>query len=215
MKKLLIICFCLIAFQSKSQLITKTFEKKGNIYIQYDNAETKQLTSKGIDSQPILSSDKSFVIYLRTIKNTSKVEEGDEVIDETKIIQYDFKTSLEKVLVQGCRKDGKGSSPIAYADSDNYPFTGLCNISLILLSPDNRRVYFQTTAWAVANAIHYYNIPANKIGFCHSGDLEGILPDGNLKISITDTEKNKGRYYQQWLFDKNGNPIKAIGEKEF
>jgi hypothetical protein len=206
---------CLIAQLVKSQEATKTFIKNGNIYVQYDNAESRQLTAKGFDSQPIMANDKSFVIYLRTIKNPTEPEEGVEIIDETKIVLYNLKSSVENVIVQGCKSDGTGSSPINYSDSDEYPFSGLCNISNLQLSSDGQRVYFETSAWTVSNAIHYCFIPSRKLAFFSSGWLNKVFQDGNLNITITDIEQNKGRYTQDWLYDKNGAAIEAIGEKEF
>ena len=214
-RTLLLITLCLVASLVKSQEITKTFIKSGNIFVQYDNADSRQITIKGIDSQALLSSDKKFVIFLRTIKNTKEPEEGEEVIEDTKIIKYDFATSTEKLLVEGCKSDGSGSSAISYADSDEYPFTGLCNISNIQLSPDGQRVYFETDAWTVSHAIHFCFIPNGKIAFYSSGSLNEILPNGNLSINITGIEQNKGRYTQDWLYDKNGNPVEALGDKLF
>ncbi len=211
----LLITFLLLNLNSKAQSITKTYLKNGNVYAQYDNADTRQITTKGIDSQPVLSNDKKFVIYLRTIKNTKEPEEGEEFIEETRIVKYDFSTSIEKILVQGCKSDGTGSSTLSYADSDQYPFSGICNITNIQLSPDGHRVYFQTSAWTVSNAIHYCFIPNGKIAFFSSGNLKGIDNDGNLVISSTGIEQGKGRYTQDWLFDKDGNELKAVSEKEF
>lgn len=214
-RTLLIVSLCLITSLLSSQEVTKAFLKNGNIYLQYDNADSRQITFKGIDSQATLSNDKKFVVFKRTIKNANEPEEGEEVIEDTKIIKYDFSTSVEKVLVQGCRSDGTGSSIISYADSDEYPFSGLCNITNVQLSPDGQRVYFETSAWTVSHAIHYCYIPTAKIAFFSAGTLISIQANGNLSISITGIEQNKGRYTQTWLYDKSGLPIEAIGEKLF
>jgi hypothetical protein len=56
--------------------VTKTFIKTGNIFIQYDNADTRQITFKGLDSQAFLSNDKKFALFIRTIKNLKEPEEG-------------------------------------------------------------------------------------------------------------------------------------------
>lgn len=197
-----------------ASIAEKVIVKDSNIFIQDDHGVLKQITFKGQDSNASLAKNKKFVVFLRTVKNTLVKEEGDLVIDETAIMLYDLRISSEKTLVQGCKFDGTGSSPFDYADSEKYPFSGLCNITTPLLSSDDQRVYFETTAWTVSEAVHYCMISSGKIVFFHSGSLNEVYLDGNLSINITDIEKNKGRYYQDWLFDKNGKAIKALGKKE-
>jgi hypothetical protein len=211
----LLVSLCLITSLVRSQEVTKTFIKQGNIYIQYDNADSRQITYKGMDSQTMLSNDKKYVIFIRTIKNPNEPEEGVEYIEESKIVQYTFATSTEKILVQGCKNNGTGSSAISYADSDQFPFSGLCNITNVQLSHDGQRVYFETDAWTTSHAIHYCVVPTGKIALFGSGRINEIFPNGELNVNITGIEVDKGRYTQNWLFDKNGNEIKAIGEKEF
>ncbi len=211
----LIISLCFFTSLGRSQEVTKTFIKSGNIFLQYDNADTHQITFKGLDSHSMLSSDKKYLIFIRTIRNQEEPEEGVEYIEESKIVQFTIATSSEKVLVQGCKSDGSGSSVISYAESDQYPFSGLCNITNVMLSPDGQRVYFETDAWTTSHAIHYCFVPTGKIALFGSGSLNEILPNGDINVGITAIEPNKGRYTQNWLFDKNGNEIKAIGVKEF
>lgn len=214
-RSFLFVSLCLITLLVKSQEVTKTYVKNGNIYAQYDNADSHQITFKGTDSQSMLSNDKKYIIFIRTIKNPKQPEEGVEYIEESKIVQFTFATSSEKILVQGCKSDGSGSSTISYTNSDEYPFSGLCNITNVQMSPDGQRVYFETDAWTTSHAIHYCIVPTGKIALFGSGMMNEILPNGDLNVSITGIETNKGRYTQNWLFDKNGKEIKEIGEKEF
>jgi hypothetical protein len=209
---LLGILFCSLLL--RASIAEKVTVKDGNIYVQSDKGDLKQITFKGLDSDASLAHNRKFVIFLRTVKNTAKHEEGDAVIDETSILLYDLRNSTEKALVTGCKMDETGSSPFDYADSEKYPFKGLCNISNPRLSPDDKRVYFETTAWVVCNAVHYCLITSGKICFFHAGSLNDIQADGNVNINITDIQKNRGRYYQDWLFDQNGKAVKALGKKE-
>jgi len=211
-KALLLISLCLINFSIKSQIVKSTYVKNGNIFIQYDNGNYNQITYQSFDTLPSLSKNNNFVIYLRTIRDSSMSEEGNK---ETKIMRYNIANSTESVLVQGCKRDGSGSSGFSYANSNDYPFSDLCNIYNLQLSYDGQRIYFQTEAWVVSSAIHYYDIPSDKQFFFHAGDLKKVLPDGNLLISITGIEQGKGRYWQDWVYDKIGRPIRSNGKKEY
>jgi hypothetical protein len=197
-----------------SAIPERAFTKEGNLFIQFDNSEIIQITFKGQDSDASMASNRKFIVFLRTVKNPDAKEEGEQLIDETSIILYNLENSKEQILVQGCKFDGEGSSKISYSDSEGYPFTGLCNIQKPILSPDNERIYFETTAWTVSAAIHFCSIPTGMISFFHAGSLNEVLPNGNLSINVTETRKNKGRYYQDWLFDSKGKAIKALGKKE-
>lgn len=203
--------FCLIAWQIASQEVTESFLSKGNVYVQYGKTYFYQITKLGVDTLPILSKNRQFLIYLRDQKKNG--------VYLSQIIRYDFSTSTEKVLVQTCEENLILSSPIAYANSYDYPFPGLGGIMDIKLSPDDKRIYFETTAWTVAYAVHYYVISTGKIHFFHSGSLNGIYPNGMLDIETTgiesDNDSTSCRYWQDWLFDTDGKRIKALGKKYY
>jgi len=209
LRKSTLFLFCLLSWQVYSQNVTETFSSRGNVYVQYGKMYFHQITKSGLDTLPILSKNKKFLIYLRCSYNND--------INLSQIIRYDLKTSKEKILIQSAEDHPEVSTPISYAKSYEYYFSCLGDISNILLSPDNKRIYFEASAWAVSDAIHYYVFSTGKIYFYHSGDLIKIYPDGMLKIRLAplayDKKGNSYRYLQDWLFDKNGEQIRPLSKK--
>lgn len=206
-----LLLFSLLSGHIASQNVTETFSTMGNVYVQYGKTYFHQITKTGLDTLPALSKDRHFLIYLRNQQSNG--------VNLSQIIRYDLRTSTEEVLVQASEGNPDVSTYISYANSDNYPFSCLGEIMNMKLSPDNERIYFETTAWTVSDAIHYYDISTGQIYFFHSGDLNKIYPNGMLNITTTslafDKKGNSGRYTQQWLYDSNGKKIKPLSKKVF
>lgn len=206
-----LLLFSLLSGHIASQNVTEAFSYKGNIYAQDGKIYFHQVTKSGLDTLPSLSKDRHFLIYLR------HQQSGE--INLTQIIRYDLRTSTEEVLVQASEDNPNVSTSISYANSDNYPFSCLGDIMNMKLSPDNERIYFETTAWTVSHAIHYYVISTGQIYFFHSGDLNEIYPNGMLNIQTTDLafdkKGNSARYVQYWLYDSDGKKIKPLSKRIF
>ncbi|MEI6754139.1 MAG: hypothetical protein WCK78_13355 [Paludibacter sp.] len=198
LKTAAIILLLLVSVLIFSQKVTKTFLRKGNVYVQAGKSSFSQITKSGFDTLPILSNDKKFVIFLRHLP-----EKYDYV---TQIVSFDIATATETVLVRACTDNPHVSSPISYADTRNYPFSCLGSIEKIFFSPNNQRIYFQAEAWTVSAAIHYYDMATKKIHFFSDGSISRIFSNGMLDIEITGNEGH-GRYWQHFLFDTNGKKI--------
>ncbi|NVO21123.1 MAG: hypothetical protein HXX13_15580 [Bacteroidetes bacterium] len=204
-------CYTLISLLitsavSRAQSPSTVSIKDGNIYISFTDGQLKQLTFNGTDSDVSLSKSKEFIVYLETIKGKSSAESS--------IILMDLISSQKKVLVKSSGLDGSKGSVISYANSDRYPFPGLTNVMNPILSPDDHRIYFETTAWVTVNAVHFIHLPTMTIYFFHSGSLNKVNKDETVSLNITGIQKNKGRWYQDWLFNKNGEAIMPLGRKE-
>lgn len=179
----------------------------GNIYAQANDGETIQITYDGNNSEPILSKQRDFVVYVKS-NEKDDIEEGG--CYPTQICIYYFGTLSPIVLVQGCDSERNGGSYISYANSEKYPFGGLCNVGGIFLSPDDKTIYFGTSAWAVSGAVHYCIIATKQIYFITDGYINKVYPTGNLNISTSRIQKGGGRIWEDWLFDKNGKKIKFL-----
>jgi hypothetical protein len=190
----------------------KAFEKKGNIYVKFNDGTTKQLTFEGIDKSPVLSNNKKFVICLRSKR--SKLSRNDAAAGKripVDIIYIDLLSFQERILLKG-NKNINEQADIDYGNTDRYPLKSLCSIEHPILSPDDKRVYFQTEAWEVCPAIHYYIFETDRIIFFHSGWLLDIDEKGNIIATITTTDKEG--YMRDWLLDNNGQKIKPLSEKQ-
>lgn len=216
MKRILVVVMILTAcvFVSHAQEAREAYITDGNVFLRYQDGTARQLTNTGSDSQVALSADKKFLVWLRIVASPLGEEKDDLRISETSVHYYDIAADSAWVLIQGCDREGKGSTPFRYADSDKFPFEGLCNIGNVKLSPDGSRVYFETDAWVVCPAVHYYEINSKQIEFFHAGILNFVSENGDVNIAITWIEKDYGRYWQNWLYDKNGKAIRATGERE-
>lgn len=201
--------FLLVTLVIKAQKITASYIYRGNIYLRYDNKDSIQLTNKGLDTEVLLSKKKDFIVFLRVIEDSIDTEYG---IDKTSIIRYDLPTSTEKSLVEGVEIDGSGGTKISYSETPQYPFLGLHTIFGLKISTDEKRIYFQTQAWTVEDALHCYEINTGKVLFIGAGDLNYIFDNGNLSITMSRIKKNQGRHWYEWLCDKNGRKIKLLGE---
>ena len=201
----IVIIVLLLSVPVISQHISGVFQSHGNVYLQFGKSSFTPITKGKMDTLPKLSNNKKYVIFLRVLAKNHT----------SQIIRYDIATSTESVLVQANTDHPEVCTPISYANSDDYPFPCLGSISNIELSPHNKRIYFETDAWAVSAAIHYYDITTSKIHFFHSGSINRIFSNGMLDVQITGNDGH-GRYWQNFLFDTNGRKIRpALGEKTF
>jgi hypothetical protein len=204
------------------QNIVNSFTKEGKIYVQFDNGNTIEIVSEGINTVIGYSNNKSIVVYERLEQPSRKRGmEGEEAFDKISIRTVDVKTKLEKVLFTTCL-DGIGGTQPSYANSSIYPKNNLCGVEYAFLSMDGERLYFQTSGWTTSPAIHFFNLKENRLVFYMAGWLQKVTNKG-VEVQITGIEttnnmgniESKGRYTQICLFDFNGNFIKEISPKEF
>ena len=198
--------FMLLSWHAASQKVTATFLSKGNVYLKYGKKTSHPITKLGIDTLPILSQNKKFVLFLRHLPK----QEG-----LTQIIRYDLTTAAETILVSACTEKPSVCTPISYANTDYYDFPCLGCIENVFLSPNNQRIYFGAEAWVVSAAIHYYDMTTGKVHFFSDGSINRIFSNGMLEIQTTGNDGN-GRYWQNFLFDTHGNKIRpALGKKTY
>ncbi|MFZ4454628.1 MAG: hypothetical protein ACOYOT_00245 [Bacteroidales bacterium] len=205
-KQILFFLVMVIPLDSSSKKITNAFVCDRNIFLQDDEHHLIQITKAKMDTMPLISKSKKFMIYLRYRKS----------LYLSQIIRYDFATKKETILVEASENNSAISTPISYARSYDYPFNCLGEIEKIMLSPNEDRIYFQATAWVVSAAIHYYSFSKKNIYFFHAGDLRDIRSNGSVEVQVTFSQCTKGswcRYWQDCLFDVNGKKIKNLGRK--
>lgn len=218
MKKIIlgIITTLLFMHLGKAQTLINVYAKQGKIFVKYSNGKSKEIVSKGTNSELAFSPSKNFIIYQRIEKKSkTKEEEGQASYDQLSIRLFNLSSNKDTVLFTTCL-DGLGGTKPDYANSTIYPSNNLCGMESPMLSKNGDRLYFQTAGWAAYPAIHYYNFNTNKLVFFKAGWLQKVTVAGvEIEITGIDSENNKGRFTQSCLFDVNGKLIKELSEKEF
>lgn len=222
MKKKLYIIFILFCIKSNAQKPERIVQRSDTYFIQYDNNVEKEIIQGKGNGVIYYSKKNQYVLYKKLIKKSVLITNENSREDAADMYAYYFFSILNNKTVQiftSCF-DGAEGSKLSYSNSEIYPFNSICNPDNFMLSPDENIIYFNSKAWSVSNAIHYFNINDFKLKFFHSGSLIKVDNNG-VTIEITDVETvkengelvSKGRYWQNCLYDFNGKFIKNVGEK--
>lgn len=107
-------------------------------------------------------------LFLRTYLKQSTFDEGDRIA-KTDIMVYDARTNMQYNLVSGCGSSLSGGSNVTYKNTTTFPVACLYNISNIY--PSKNGVFFESSAWATDNAVHYYDANTKQIYFIHHGSI--------------------------------------------
>lgn len=149
------------------------------------------------------------IIYQKIITKSEPIPTGDvdylHTPDQHAVYWQSTDNKPDKMLFITCL-DSEGGTPIDYAMSEKFPFPALCQLEAAMLDKQNRRLYFQTAAWTVSPAVHYYNFADEKIYFFKDGWLESISSAG-VEISRAILTEHNGRQIFTNFFDKDGNKI--------
>ena len=202
---LLLTLFACLSFASElpCQKKPSVFSRSGNIYMQTPN-HAIQITSSGTDSSPVLSSNKKMVAFIRT-GNKVIPEECEANVDTqygNQIWIYNLSTKKDHLLVANnfqCKEPEK--KIIDPAD--------------LLFSPDNKTLYFITSAWVTSGALHAVNIdnakqryitPANEFKVISKGENKGYLIVNQHRYFI-----GGGTYDWYWLMSPDGKEEGPLG----
>lgn len=180
------------------------FSKSGNIYFMQTPDHTIQITFSRKDSAPVLSSNKEMVAFIRT--GNQIIPEECEANTDTKygnqIWIYNFLTKKERLLVANnfqCKE----------------PEKQLMDFSDLFFSPDNKTLYFITSAWVTSGALHAVHIdnakqcyitPANEFKVISKGENKGYLIVNQHRYFI-----GGGSYDWYWLMSPEGKEEGPLG----
>lgn len=177
----------------------------GNVFLKSNNGKELQLTRTGHDSQPTLSENGKWVVFVREIpgkldKRTPTVTEI--FANELWLVSTDGKTANR--LVEYGRLSSKSGAISAIGQPQFFP--------------DNRRIAF-TAAWSVVEgSVHIFDLKTKKIQFISAGNSVEVVPMGQYKNHLI-VQRHKyflpgGSYDWYWLLNTTGAEIGAIGDEE-
>jgi len=209
MKKIgFFIFFTLFFTQAFSDQGVYTFEKENNIfYYSRDEDKVLQLTSGGKNSASVLSPNGKWIAYVKRSKNIMPIDCAHSVnlnsqyANELWVI--DLSNRTQQLLVKNNFSCDDPKKMIV--DPKNLQF-----------SPDNKTLYFQTTAWETSDAIHAVTVSTGSLRFVTDGNQYHVIQTGKYRGDLI---ANQYRYHFKddmpsssdhwdWLFTPAGKQIK-------
>jgi hypothetical protein len=179
----------------------KVSVQNGNICISSANGEVKALTSSGHDSEPALSPDGKWVVFVRSVPG-KKISTGLGDMDATELWQI--------------RADGKNPTVLVHAKDSDKMETVLAGFSRPQFSTNGRLVYFLSEAWATSGALHVVDTTNGKEHFvCPALEFE-VVPSGEYRDCLLVAQHRYfiggGTYNWFWLLRPDGKEVGPVGE---
>lgn len=178
--------------------------ERGNVvYRASARSALRRLTSSGLDSQPRLSADGRLVAFVRATPgdsvDTASGQEG--------------ATSLWTVRVDGTEPRMRVRGRYAEA-----PQRVLAGLQAPQFSPDGRRIYFLSSAWATSGAVHVFELATGRERFVVAGNSLEVVPSGEYAGHLL-VEQHRyflagGSYDWVWLVTPEGKDVGSVGEGE-
>jgi hypothetical protein len=189
---------------TKKQFIlkaVKVFEKKGDIYVKFNNGGLKRLTFDGSNTEPALSPSKTQVVF---IKN-----QNEAVCDYLGC----FDGVSDRIFAnQIWVSDVYGKNQQLVLDGETYVSLKdycLCHSMNPHFSLSEKEIYFQTPAGTVVDYLNRINVDGTEAELLTYGSLIEVIDKGKyqgyLKIWKLawgpGGRGGEGRNYCQWIFD--------------
>jgi hypothetical protein len=194
------ICFLWIALGAQSHA-QKVSVQNGNVSISSASGETRTLTNTGHDSEPILSPDGKWIVFVRTIPG-KKISTGLGDADVTELWQI--------------RADGKEQTVLVRSKDSDKMETVLAGFSKPQFSTNGKLVYFLSEAWATSGALHVVDTTNSKQHFvCPALEFE-VVPSGEYRDCLLVAQHRYfiggGSYNWFWLLRPDGKEVGPVGE---
>ncbi len=191
-----LLCGCSLGVEA-----AEVFEKQGNVFFKPDNAEARQLTRLGQDSQPALSPDGSHIVFVRKQARSNPLIAEEQPSD---LWMMDANGDHARVLV------------VTHPDAEMEK--SLTEFNSPLFSLDGTTVYFSCAAWATSNAIHRVSWSQGKPVYVTDGNSLALVPSGKyagyLLVLKHKYRRSGGADDAYWLVTPQGKDIRRIGDTE-
>ena len=178
--------------------------RDGNLFYRASaDAAQRQLTRTGLDRDAVLSPDGRTIAFIRGTP-------GDSVAAGAGQKEA---TSLWTVGV-----DGGGARMHLSGRTAEAPGQVLAALQAPRFSPDGRRIYFLSAAWATSGAVHVLDLSTGSERFLVAGNSLDVVPSGEYAGFLVVSQHRYflagGSYDWYWLFSAEGEEVDAIGEDE-
>ena len=177
----------------------------GNIVLT-SGGKSVQLTASGMDLEPVLSPNGAMVVFTRKVAQSAMLT-CDPAVPERR-----------ELWIVGANKGNERRLLASKESSD--PKDALCDFNNKQFSSDNRKVLFDTPAWATSGALHaidlttgveHYMLPSN--GFRVLTECEMHEYRDHLVVNQHRYFVFGGSYDWYWLFSPDGKKeLGAVGE---
>lgn len=191
-----------------------TFEKNKNIFFYSKNVDkVLQLTNTGKNSNPILSPDGRWLVFVKQSKNIMPEPCADFSNIDSKYANelwvYDLQNIKKRILV----KDN-------FACDD--PEKKITDPVQLHFSPNSKTLYFQTSAWATSGAIHAIDMDSKSPRFVTDGNEYHVIKDGKYEGDLVVNQHRYrfkgdtplGSYDWDWLYTPQGKQIKLYKKED-
>ena len=183
----------------------RIFVKNGNIYYLQSGKYYKQITNAARDHDPVLSSDGKMIAFIRKGKKIAPKEcrqlanIDDKFGDE--IWLYSFKSKKEKLLVEN-------------NFSCDKPEEEIVDPSSLKFSPDNKTIYFLTSAWVTSSALHKVNIDGTHQQYLMPANLFYVVLSGRHRGDLIVQQHhylaNAGSVEESSFFSPQGRALASL-----
>ena len=191
-----------VAFTSHARGQTVAAQN-GVVVFTASTGSTRPLTTGGRDSEPNLSPDGRTVVFVRSNPSAKPLDSGAGEAD------------ANELWTVGA--DGKNATLLVRSAAHPEPKFLLAGLSAPQFSPDGKRVYFMSAAWATSGAVHAVEVATRKVMFiCAGNDLEVIRTGeyrGHLIVQQHKYFLGGGSYDWYWLVRPDGKEVNPIGEE--
>jgi hypothetical protein len=191
----------LAAMPARAQSVTL---QDGNVFYRASASEApRQLTRTGLDRDAVLSPDGRTIAFIRgTPGDSVDVVAGPE--EATSLWTLGVNGAGERMHVTGRTAEVAGQM--------------LAALKAPRFSPDGRRIYFLSRAWATSDAVHVLDLSTGSERFLVAGNSLDVVPSGEyagfLMVSQHRYFLAGGSYDWYWLFSPDGEEVDPIGEDE-
>ena len=185
--------FIALAAQSYAQQVSV---QNGNVIL-----AGRTLTNSGHDSEPVLSPDKKWIIFVRTVPD-KKISTGAGEANATELWQI--------------RADGKEPTVLVRPKESDKMENVLAGFSKPEFSTNGKLVYFLSEAWTTSGALHVVDTTNGKEHFVCPAAEFGVVQSGEYRDDLLVQQHRYfiggGSYDWFWLLKRDGKEVGPVGE---